>query len=227
MRRPRKLDELTVLPDWTFARAGAVPVRVTARVVRSDTGAPLRDGVHFSVSQRGLDHFWEPRSGPSGRYGFEPAILRPGATWFTVWRNCFTPTVVRTRIEANGHVRLGTVRLAPERAAPGTIGVLLATYVTPRGPTVEVEAILEEGPAERAGLQLGDLLLEIDGCSFVPEDAERLLRGPPGTKVQVKVRRPLERRNGDLRHVRPRTLTITIVRAPGRRTRRRHPIWRA
>jgi len=226
-RRPRKLDELTVLPDYTLARAGAVPVKVTARVVRADTAAPLRDLVHFFVSQRGLAHTWEPKSDRRGNYTFEPTLLKPGVTWFGVARVCFSSAVIRARVEANGHVQLGTVRLTPERAHPGTVGVLLDAFEDPILPPVTVEEILLEGPAERAGLQQGDRVIEIDGEAVVPANAERLLRGKPGTAVKVKVRRPFVRCNGGLRYVRPRTLTLLIVRAPGRPTRRRHPIWRA
>src|SRR5512138_2697315 len=111
MRRTRKLDELTVLPDFTLARAGAVSVRVTARVVRADTGAALSDRVHFTVSQRGLLHTWEPRGDGGGRFSFEPGLLKPGLTRLHVWRPCYHAAVIRTRVEANGHLRLGTLRL--------------------------------------------------------------------------------------------------------------------
>jgi hypothetical protein len=227
MRRPRRLDELTVLPDGTLGREGAVPVKVSARVVRADTGAPLRELVHFHVSQRGLEHWWEPKSDRLGRYGFEPRILRPGVTWISVARICFASAVVRARVEAGGHVRLGTVRLVPDQALPGTVGVDLGRYHGPLGTLLEVEHLLDEGPAERGGLQQGDQLLEIDGKAVGPKDAERLIRGRPGTAVTMKVRRHLARRDGTLHHVRPRTLTLVIVRAPGQPTRRRHPLWRA
>lgn len=227
MSHPRKLDKLAVLPDKTLARAGAVPVKVTARVLRADTGAPLSDRVHFTVSQRGLFHTWEPKSAPEGRYSFEPRLLKPGVTWVHVWRPCFHAAVIRTRVSAGAQLRLGTLRLKLARALPGTIGVMLWTGTTPRGHSVEVEGILEEGPAEQGGLQLGDSLLEIDGRPFAPEDAERLLRGAPGSIVRVKVRRHLALRNAVLRHVRPRTLTLTMSRAPGKPTRKRFPPWNA
>jgi membrane-associated protease RseP (regulator of RpoE activity) len=227
MKRARRLDELTVGPDNMLVREGAVPVKVTARVVRGDTGAPLRDLVHFFVSQRGLAHTWEPRSDRLGHYTFEPRLLRPGMTRFVVHRVCFSPTVIRVRVDANGHVRLGNVRLAPERALPGTIGVFLEAWDDPRLPPVTVEEILLEGPAYRAGLQQGDRLLEIEGKPVVPENAERLLRGRPGTSVTVTVRRPYALRDGTLHPVRPRSLTFTVIRAPGKATRRRHPLWRA
>jgi hypothetical protein len=41
MKRARRLDELTLGPDNMLARERAVPVKVTARVVRADTGGTL------------------------------------------------------------------------------------------------------------------------------------------------------------------------------------------
>jgi C-terminal processing protease CtpA/Prc len=80
---------------------------------------------------------------------------------------------------------------------------------------------------KRAGFQQGDRLLEIEGKAVVPENAERLLCGRPGTSVTVTARRPYALRDGTLHPVRPRSLTFTVIRAPGKATRRRHLLWRA
>lgn len=220
-------DVLDVLRDGTLARRGAVPVRVTARVVRADTGAPLRDLVHFHASQRGLDHVWEPKSDARGRYAFEPTLLRPGLTRFTVSRIWYAPATLRTRVVENGQVRLGTVRLRLDRAAPGTVGVLLSAHGRPHQHPVEIEEVLLEGPADRVGLREADEILEVDGKPVDAANAERLLRGAPGSPVTVTIRRRLSDARGTRRFVRPRRLTFTVVRASGRRTRARHPIWRA
>jgi hypothetical protein len=222
-------DRVTCRPDGVLERPGAVPVRVTARVVRADTGAPLRDLVHFHVRQRGLEHVWEPEPDARGHYAFKPALLRPGATWFTVYRTCYAPALIRARVEANGHVRLGTIRLVLERAAPGTIGVLLSSHAYRNQFPVDVEEVLLGGPAANAGLRCSDQLLEIDGVPVEPTNAERLVRGLPGTTVTIAIRRYLsdEPKRGGRYHVRPRRLTFTVTRAAGRRTRKRHSIWRA
>ncbi|MEO0052174.1 MAG: S41 family peptidase [candidate division WOR-3 bacterium] len=56
-----------------------------------------------------------------------------------------------------------------------------------------VIAPIEGTPAARAGVRAGDRIVEIEGKStkgFTTEDAVKLLRGQPGTKVKFKVSRP-------------------------------------
>ncbi len=68
------------------------------------------------------------------------------------------------------------------------VGVVLDLEVHP---PIVVE-VIDGGPAQRAGLQRGDILMEIDGRSTIsmpPQEVVNRLRGLPGTSVVVRVRR--------------------------------------
>ena len=69
----------------------------------------------------------------------------------------------------------------------------LGIEVDIRGGWLIVVAPLPGGPAERAGMQPGDRIIEIAGKStkgWTNEEASRMLRGKPGTFVTIKVERP-------------------------------------
>ncbi len=56
-----------------------------------------------------------------------------------------------------------------------------------------VIAPIEGTPAERAGIRGGDRIAEVDGKStqgFTTDEAIKVLRGEPGTKVRIGIRRP-------------------------------------
>ncbi|GAB6107420.1 S41 family peptidase [Fusibacter bizertensis] len=58
---------------------------------------------------------------------------------------------------------------------------------------VEVVAPIKDTPADRAGLQPGDMITEIDGVSaagFTTEKAVTLIRGEKGTAVKLTIKRP-------------------------------------
>ncbi|MBP5318477.1 MAG: S41 family peptidase [Paludibacteraceae bacterium] len=66
------------------------------------------------------------------------------------------------------------------------------------GENVCISKVYEGTPAQKAGLQAGDLLLEIDGKSMKGkkvEDASGMLRGTPGTKVRIKISRPGQKKS--------------------------------
>lgn len=101
-----------------------------------------------------------------------------------------------------------TILLTPEERSDlgirtkGQFGGIGAEIV-PEERRIRVVRVLPKSPAERAGLEGGDLILQIGDESTVnmsASDAQQLLRGPVDTEVTVKIRR------GD------RALTITIKR---------------
>ena len=70
------------------------------------------------------------------------------------------------------------------------IGVLLAA--DPASKYIRAYYVVPGTPAEKAGLQSGDVFKSIDGVSIkglTPEDVTKLLRGAPGTTVKIEAQR--------------------------------------
>ncbi|MEO8226920.1 MAG: S41 family peptidase [Gemmatimonadota bacterium] len=68
----------------------------------------------------------------------------------------------------------------------------LGIQIESRDGWITVVAPLPETPAERAGIQTGDQIIEVDGKStegWKSDEAVKVLRGAPGTKVRIVVRR--------------------------------------
>ena len=57
---------------------------------------------------------------------------------------------------------------------------------------IKVISPIDDTPADRAGIQAGDLIIQIDGKplrEMLPEEAAQLMRGDPGTEVTITVAR--------------------------------------
>ena len=57
---------------------------------------------------------------------------------------------------------------------------------------IKVISPIDDTPAARAGIQAGDLIIQIDGKplrEMLPEEAAQLMRGEPGTEVTITVAR--------------------------------------
>jgi len=68
----------------------------------------------------------------------------------------------------------------------------LGIQIAPREGYITAVSVLPGTPAERAGIRVGDQLLEIDGKDargWTDDFAVKLLRGPVGTPIRLKVRR--------------------------------------
>jgi hypothetical protein len=135
----------------------------------------------------------------------EPAISSPGGDFrlegipagpfsLEVEHGDYLKRIV-TGLDARGQrdIRL-TIDLAPAGDAAGKTemsGIGASLRASPEG-QVLVAAVMEGGPAERAGLLADDVIAAIDGQSadgFAVSKAVQLLRGAPGTEVVVRVRR--------------------------------------
>ncbi len=111
-----------------------------------------------------------------------------------------------------------TVLLTPEQHADlgvrtkGEFGGVGA-QIRPEARRILIVAVLPDMPADRAGVQAGDVVLTIDGESTVnmsAEEAQHKLRGPVGSKVVLS----LDRKGTTLRvEVERQTIRIESVRA--------------
>lgn len=84
----------------------------------------------------------------------------------------------------SSHLNLQTPRAAEIRATGRTVG--LGVTVEVRSDGLLVTRVIEGGPAEKAGIKVGDLLFEADGK---PIRGVEDVRGEEGTKVKIRVRR--------------------------------------
>jgi hypothetical protein len=83
-------------------------------------------------------------------------------------------------------VDLGDVPVSTSKAAPGTVG---AGFSEERG-WVSVAWLTPQGPAERAGIRVGDRLLMVDGMVVRNRlEAEQRTMGAPASPVQLSIRR--------------------------------------
>jgi carboxyl-terminal processing protease len=86
---------------------------------------------------------------------------------------------------------------------PG-VGIVIDT--DPQTKSLLVTQVVEGGPAQKAGLQAGDIIVTIDGkttAGLAVPDESKLLRGPAGTTVVIVVQRKGE----------AAPITLSIVRA--------------
>lgn len=82
--------------------------------------------------------------------------------------------------------------------------------------TVFVSALLPQSPAENAGVEVGSILVAVDGQSILGENLEQIvrrIRGAKGTDVVLSVRRPAAEAQSDV------TITRGVVAIPTTATR--------
>lgn len=77
---------------------------------------------------------------------------------------------------------------------------------TIRQDTIHVQNVIKNGPAEKAGIIAGDMIIAVDGKKFVgkivtEDEAKHCLLGQKGTKVKITVKR--------FGHAKPITYTVT------------------
>ena len=81
------------------------------------------------------------------------------------------------------HVVLLTPKSSQARRTGATVGVGISIQIIPEG--FAVVRVVKDGPAEKAGITLGDLVVEVDGK---PVTSSTTLSGDEGSEVAVKIK---------------------------------------
>ena len=84
------------------------------------------------------------------------------------------------------HILLATPKDASVRNTGKTTGIGVSSQSLPEGGRVIIR-VVENSPASEAGLQVGDIMLEIDGKKV---SDTTVITGEAGTKVKIKIKKP-------------------------------------
>jgi len=169
---------------------------VRGRVVDATTKEPLADARVFVESHAPSGS--NSRTGTDGRFTLER--LLPGEyTLIVMATQPRTPVRQPVTLVEGQVLDVGDLALSPLRLPPGSVGAM----VSQDGTQLLIDKVLPESPAASAGLQVGDVLLTVDGAPVAnPWEAFQRLRGAPGSTVVLTVRRAGSER------------TVSITRAP-------------
>lgn len=180
--------EAPVTPGLGTLAEVEVIVKATAgvrgRVVDATTKAPLPEALVLIEGERSS----APNEGTAADGRFSMEGVTPGERTLVIMAGGSFRMPERRQVTlVEGQVLdLGDVSLGLPRAPPGTIGAM----VSQEGQQVVIHQVMPEGPSARAGLQVGDVLLAVDGApvATAPEAFQKL-RGAPGSTVVLKVQR--------------------------------------
>ena len=82
------------------------------------------------------------------------------------------------------HIQLLTPRAAETRTTGKSVGI--GVLIQPDDKGIKIVKVLPGGPAEAAGVKVGDIIIKADG---VKVDGPEKVRGPKGTKVEITLLR--------------------------------------
>jgi hypothetical protein len=168
-----------------FTQAGGAILK--GRVIDADTGKP---SLGVAIEAHVADAFMRSVTDASGT--FRMTNIYPNRR-LTVWLIGRTDLFVAERLEvtspADGEtLDAGVVRLLHGDELAGHLEGWMGMFVTRRGRRNVVAAVSPWSPADRAGIQVGDVLLSVEGRDvggLGPRAASFLLRGAVGSKSSV------------------------------------------
>ncbi len=83
------------------------------------------------------------------------------------------------------HIVLASPRSTDARAKAAIVGIGINSFPIPDG--LEIQRVVKGAPAEKAGIQPGDVIIEVEGKKPIGQSG---IPGEEGTKVKLKVRKP-------------------------------------
>jgi carboxyl-terminal processing protease len=109
----------------------------------------------------------------------------------TLYRRAVDGMLVELRDPHSVYLDAARLRRLTERTSGNYAGLGIEMDI--RDGWITIVAPLPGSPAERAGIQTGDRIVEIDGrptFGRTPDEATKALRGPAGSTVEILVERP-------------------------------------
>jgi serine protease Do len=196
---PVRIGKLWVKNDKAFYRSDCT-------VSGGDSGGPLFDldgkviGIHSSIADSNLEN----RHVPAGVFRDDWDRLKKGDTWGNANRvlsdaNDLTPKENRgDRPQRKQGRRAPTVPddsdNTPEDtapAAPAKGSVWLGIEMQDSDDGVIVSQTIEGSPAQKAGIELEDIITKVDGkaVTSMGDVRSRVLKGSPGDKLKLTIKR--------------------------------------
>lgn len=138
----------------------------------------------------------EPRSAAKGTHLFEQVLSAVAQRYVdsidvsTLYQKAVTGVLSELNDPYSTFLTPDRVKTLDEQISGNYAGIGL--QLNKRDGFLTVIEPLPGTPAEKAGVEMGDRLVAIDGAStfnMVPEAAARLLRGEPGSKVSISIER--------------------------------------
>ncbi len=170
-----------------FVSSGGASLK--GRVADSATGKPLSDVL---VETHLGDSFMESATDTSGV--FRLLGLPPGKrvkVWMIVKTDAFVAEYLDVLVPAEGETTdVGVIRLLRGAEQATHLGGWVGLFVGRRGRRNVVTALNPWLPADRAGIEVGDTILSVDGRDLEglgPRATAFLIRGAPGTNATIAV----------------------------------------
>jgi len=181
-------DEAGLKRVARFVASGGASLK--GRAFDAETGRPLGGAI---IDARLGDTFVEVETDATGAFRM-PGML-PGSR-VTVWvigrADLYVSESVGVSIPGEGDTAdIGVVSLIHGNELASRLQGWVGLFVARRGDNNVVGAISPWLSADRAGIQVGDILLSIDGRDvrkLGPRATNFLLRGPAGTKANIVAR---------------------------------------